>query len=255
MLPLRIVHVDDEEIILEMVKTIIGAKFNVTIQSFQDSNEAWQELSRADPCLLITDDIMPGPTGEDLVRWLVQRQVPYPIIVTSGWPPTEQWVRNYTETNPNITFLRCPFTTDELCKQLRQHLPTEPVSPNNRSHPASEDRDRAQDMTFPHKDPLAWALIKRYRSVEEAEAEHMVTDARLGDAPVPFGFSNGDWSQLLAIMQDGDELWTFSTSEELETSGRPCRHLTCAKRRSHQVHGHEDELKENNLAPRRPTPP
>ena len=42
----------------------------------------------------------------------------------------------------------------------------------------------------------------------------MVTDARLGDAPVPFGFSNGDWSQLLAIMQDGDELWTFSTSEE-----------------------------------------
>jgi FixJ family two-component response regulator len=96
MQPLRIVNVDDEEIVLDIVKAMIRAKFDVTIQSFQDSNEAWQELLRADPVLLITDNIMPGPTGEDLVRWLVQRQVQYPIVVTSGWPPTEQWVRNYT---------------------------------------------------------------------------------------------------------------------------------------------------------------
>ena len=174
MLPLSILHINDEEVLLQLVKAIIGAKFNnVTIQSFQDSNEAWQELSRADPYLLITDDIMPGPTGEDLVRWLVQRHVQYPIAVTSGWPPTEQWVRNYTETNPKITFLRCPFTADELCKQLRHHLPVDAESPSNRSHPTSEGTKPAHDMTLPHKDPLAWALIKRYRSVQEAEAEHI----------------------------------------------------------------------------------
>jgi DNA-binding NtrC family response regulator len=215
MSPLRIVHVDDEEVLLQMVRAIITAKFNnVTIQGFQDSNEAWQELLRADPCLLITDDKMPGPTGEDLVRWLGQKQVQYPIIVTSAWPPTEQWVRKYSSIKENIVLLRCPFTPDDLCKQLRQFLPAASESPNARPNSMSQDTEPTRDTTLRHKDPLARALIKRYRSIEEAEVEHMVTDARLGDVPVPFGFDTGAWSQLLALMQDGDELWTFSTSDE-----------------------------------------
>jgi hypothetical protein len=31
---------------------------------------------------------------------------------------------------------------------------------------------------------------------------------------VPFGFSNHEWRELLTEMQDGDELWTFTTSDE-----------------------------------------
>ena len=54
--------------------------------------------------------------------------------------------------------------------------------------------------------------FKRKITVEQAEAENLVTSERLGTKPVPFGFCNPEWKALLAQMQPGDELWEFSTS-------------------------------------------
>ena len=65
-----------------------------------------------------------------------------------------------------------------------------------------------------HSDALKYNLKKKYNSIEEVEAEHMVTDSRLGNAPVPFGFNNNEWRELLDMKQAGDDLWTFSTSDE-----------------------------------------
>lgn len=204
-LPVRVVHVDDEDVILKMVEVVIRTKFNdVAIQSFYDSNAAWQELSQTDPDILITDDKMPGLTGEALVRRLVERKAQYPIIVTSGWPPTENWVRRYGDMNLNISLLRCPFTSEQLYRQICQHL--SPLHFTEEEHP--------QDTTLVPPAALKWNLKTKYGSVKDAEAANMVTDPRLGDTPVPFGFQNDDWNHLLARMQDGDELWTFSTSEE-----------------------------------------
>ena len=53
-------------------------------------------------------------------------------------------------------------------------------------------------------------LTKRL-TVQEVEAERMVRDERLGPDPVPFGFQNDRWRELLAQMQPGDELWEFSS--------------------------------------------
>jgi hypothetical protein len=55
--------------------------------------------------------------------------------------------------------------------------------------------------------------LKRRLTIEQAEAEQMVTDARLGREPVPFGFCNCQWRDLIAKMQPGDELWEFSHIE------------------------------------------
>jgi hypothetical protein len=60
-----------------------------------------------------------------------------------------------------------------------------------------------------HKD---W-LQKRV-TVAEAEAAHMVHTDRLGPDPVPFGFQNARWQQLLAQMKEGDELREFFSSAE-----------------------------------------
>jgi hypothetical protein len=56
-------------------------------------------------------------------------------------------------------------------------------------------------------------LSKRL-TVQEIEAEHSVTDERLGPDPVPFGFINDRWKKLTAQMQPGDELWSFSSPPE-----------------------------------------
>lgn len=52
--------------------------------------------------------------------------------------------------------------------------------------------------------------LKRMLTVEQAEAENMITDVRLGRKPVPFGFCNREWKDLIAQMRPGDELWEFS---------------------------------------------
>lgn len=228
--PVNIIHADDEDWLLEMVGLAIHTKFkNVIIQTCQDGNQAWERMLRADPDILITDDKMPVSTGEDLVRRLAETGAPYPIIVTSGWPPTEQWVREYADKNLNIAFLRSPFTSEQLYNELSRQLGSKLKcrSESEEELFKKEQKQRAMlpklesgDETEVHKtvltlrDALKFNLKKKYNSVEEVEAEHMVTDSRLGDAPVPFGFSNNEWRELLAMMQDGDELWTFSTSNE-----------------------------------------
>jgi hypothetical protein len=52
--------------------------------------------------------------------------------------------------------------------------------------------------------------LRRRLTIEQAEAEHMVTNAKLGPDPVPFGFSNKDWTDLISKMQLGDELWEYN---------------------------------------------
>ena len=56
--------------------------------------------------------------------------------------------------------------------------------------------------------------LKKRVTVEEVEAAHMIQTDRLGPEPVPFGFQNGKWRSLIDQMEEGDELWTFSSSQE-----------------------------------------
>jgi hypothetical protein len=53
--------------------------------------------------------------------------------------------------------------------------------------------------------------LTRRVTVEEAEAAHLVSSDRLGPKPVPFGFQNARWQELLSEMREGDELWHFSS--------------------------------------------
>jgi hypothetical protein len=58
------------------------------------------------------------------------------------------------------------------------------------------------------------AWLSRRLTVEEAEAEHAVEHERLGPSPVPFGFQNDRWKELLAGRAEGDELWEFCSPPE-----------------------------------------
>ena len=90
--PRKIVVVDDVAVILEMFTLLLRAKFkDAVIDTFQDSNEAWQRLSVEDPDLLIVRDRMLGLTGEEIVQRLVALNVTYPIVV-GGSPPTQRGV-------------------------------------------------------------------------------------------------------------------------------------------------------------------
>ena len=70
-----------------------GWRKDVVLLKFQNRDEAWRELLRQDPDLLITDmrnDNVPGRTenfgmsGFKLLKLLAKRKVEYPILVGSG---------------------------------------------------------------------------------------------------------------------------------------------------------------------------
>jgi DNA-binding response OmpR family regulator len=64
--------VDDEDWFLEIVeKAILDKVEGVTVQTFQDSNKAWQELLRTIPDILIVGGVIPELGGEEIVRRLV----------------------------------------------------------------------------------------------------------------------------------------------------------------------------------------
>jgi DNA-binding NtrC family response regulator len=119
----KIVIVDDEEWLLEMIKMVILNAFtNVTLRMFQDAKEAWQELLRADPDLFITDDIMGSElTGNVFIERLKNRNVPYPIIMHFH-DLSELWVREHDGKIPNVSFLKRPFTSHQLYEELSRHL-------------------------------------------------------------------------------------------------------------------------------------
>lgn len=136
--PLRIVVVDDEDWPLEMVERLIQNWFSeVTVLTFQNRDEAWQELSRADPDLLITDmnnDNTPqylnfgmrfGMSGWKMLPLLAERKAKYPILVVSGsflMEGVEDKARQCAGPDLNVSFLAKPFTTEQFNLELFKHF-------------------------------------------------------------------------------------------------------------------------------------
>jgi hypothetical protein len=56
-------------------------------------------------------------------------------------------------------------------------------------------------------------LLKKKYTVAEAEAENMEPDPSRANLLTPFGGSL-KWEKLLSMIQPGDELWSYSTSED-----------------------------------------
>jgi DNA-binding NtrC family response regulator len=119
----RIVCIDDEQHLLDLMAQVIKHHFSeATIVTFENSDAGWQELLRCDPDLLITDLVMPGINGLEILRRLVERKAAYPVLAISGYPPAENAVREYTEKFSNITFLRCPYGPQQLVQKVARLL-------------------------------------------------------------------------------------------------------------------------------------
>jgi DNA-binding NtrC family response regulator len=120
--PLEIVQLDDEEPLLELVAALLKQRFtHFQLLQFQHSPSAWRVLTEGRPDLLITNDIMGEDrewNGEGIVRRLVGRGVSYPILMLSGWPPSEIWAEQMKTDYRKFAFLANPFTPVEFYREL-----------------------------------------------------------------------------------------------------------------------------------------
>jgi nitrogen-specific signal transduction histidine kinase len=116
-----ILLVDDEDLLLTMGETILSS-YGYRIFTVNNGQKALDLISQADTPidLLITDLVMPGMGGRELVEHIRQLSPATRIICTSGyvWPANQQ---------EDAAYLQKPFTTQELLVKVKQVLATAPT--------------------------------------------------------------------------------------------------------------------------------
>jgi CheY-like chemotaxis protein len=152
--PPRIVVVDDEPGLVEISGELIRHWINdVTLLLFTESTKALEELSRHDPDLLITDDIMPCLFGREICERLLERRATCPIIVRSALSESEHWVRECARQGLNVRFLPAPHEVLTFRTIVAQTLGGEWAHPAKRNLSQKSDRHRKGNR---RNDPSKW---------------------------------------------------------------------------------------------------
>ena len=131
----RIILVDDEDYTHELVDLVLRESLtDYTLVKFLNRDEAWQELLREQPDLLITDMLstnVPGRTeyfgisGGELLERLAQLRVTFPILVVSGSFSASGWeayAKRCAGPHLNVSFLTKPYTKDLFQLAVRKCL-------------------------------------------------------------------------------------------------------------------------------------
>ena len=123
---LRIVVLDDEEWAREFLKAQLNSLYQgIEIVGFADGADAWAELSRRTPDLLITDYNHLGMGCDELFRRLAEAKKACPIILVSGFaemPVFKEFVATIPELGLNVDVLAKPYRPEQLEALLAKHL-------------------------------------------------------------------------------------------------------------------------------------
>lgn len=125
--PPRIVHADDEPLMLELVEAVLrGTLPAMTLLGFETWNAAWLALQGMEPDLLITDM---NNSGWELLPRLVDRKASYPVLIVSGsflMSGEEAKARHVAGRALNASFLTKPFAPDFFRQEVVRLLKSEP---------------------------------------------------------------------------------------------------------------------------------
>jgi two-component system, cell cycle sensor histidine kinase and response regulator CckA len=112
--------VEDEEGLRELSKRLLQ-RHGYTVLVAADANEALR-LFDENPSIdvLLTDVVMPGASGPELTRQLIERRSALRVIFMSGY--TEEAIVQHGVIQPGIAFLNKPFTSEALAEKIREVL-------------------------------------------------------------------------------------------------------------------------------------
>jgi two-component system nitrogen regulation response regulator GlnG len=113
----RIILVDDEKHMLQLFEIYIREWFKeVDLVLLQNGDYAWNEFSRQEPDLLITDWYHPGLDGGELVQKLIEIHSQVPVLLISACDA--EYVREFQDSGVKIVFLQKPFGSEQLWRLL-----------------------------------------------------------------------------------------------------------------------------------------
>jgi two-component system cell cycle sensor histidine kinase/response regulator CckA len=112
--------VEDAEGLRELTKRLLERQgYTVLIAANADeARRLFDEHPSID--LLLTDVVMPGPSGPDLVKQLVATRPALKVIYMSGY--TDETIVHHGVLDAGILFLHKPFSSESLGRKLREAL-------------------------------------------------------------------------------------------------------------------------------------
>ena len=120
--PLRIVMLDDEPLVLDAVKLMLGFDLpNSFFLTFTDAESALQELEWKAPDLFTTDWNHAKMRCDEMLQVLAAKRVKYPVFVISVYAQ-EKDVLPYKGPDLQVAFLAKPFLLEDLRRLLSLHL-------------------------------------------------------------------------------------------------------------------------------------
>ncbi len=115
----QIILLEDEPLLVKLFEFCIAEWFKKTeLLEFKNGDDAWQELSRMEPDLLIMDGTHPGLGGLEIMDRLAKKKAGCPILLTSDF--FEEYLGSYTERGLKIYFLPKPFGVKQFWNALNQ---------------------------------------------------------------------------------------------------------------------------------------
>jgi len=116
----RILVVDDERDLRELVGDVVGGAISCDILTAKTLNEARQILAKTNVELLVTDVKLPDGDGTSLLSSLRKSQPQASAIVITGEPSMDGAIDAIRE--GAVDFLPKPFTADHLIKRVNKAL-------------------------------------------------------------------------------------------------------------------------------------
>jgi DNA-binding NtrC family response regulator len=118
---MKILVVDDERIVLESCKRVLGGRFDVSLAKSAD--HALELMCKETFSLILVDLKMPGMDGMTMMGQVKNKWPNIPVIIMSGYV-THEIAEEVAQTDA-ATFLAKPFTPDELVEALDEVLKKE----------------------------------------------------------------------------------------------------------------------------------
>jgi DNA-binding response OmpR family regulator len=108
----RVLVIDDEPEMLDLVKYTLE-KGGFDVSTCDNGRNAWDEIGRVKPDLLVLDVMLPGIDGYSLQLKLAQEPSTknLPIIVLTALEPSRTLFQKFPQV---VGFMTKPFKTDEL---------------------------------------------------------------------------------------------------------------------------------------------
>lgn len=111
--------IDDDEAMRDSLDYLLEAA-SLTARTYESADSFLKQLDDLAPGCIVTDVRMPGMNGVDLVRTLIERRVPHPVIVITAHGDVSLAVEAMRA--GAVNFLEKPFEAQALLGAIRTAL-------------------------------------------------------------------------------------------------------------------------------------